>query len=199
MIQEMTKAEKTRQFIIEQTAPIFNQKGYAGTSLQDITMATGLTKGSIYGNFGGKDEVALAVFDYNLKKVTGIFEAEMSKYNTIKEKLMVYVHVYGAFSKFSFPKGGCPMQNTAIEADDTHPQLKQKALNAILNWKKNITRLIERGIANKEIKETIIPEQVALTIIATIEGMTMIANLTGKKEYRMMIVESVEKMIEALF
>ncbi len=60
----MNKAERTKQFIIEQTASIFNKKGYAGTSLQDITAATSLTKGSIYGNFGGKDDVALAVFDY---------------------------------------------------------------------------------------------------------------------------------------
>lgn len=45
------KSERTRQFIIEKVAPIFNRKGYAGTSLSDLTEATGLTKGAIYGNF----------------------------------------------------------------------------------------------------------------------------------------------------
>jgi TetR/AcrR family transcriptional repressor of nem operon len=195
----MTKAEKTREFIIAQTAPIFNKKGYAGTSLNDITQATGLTKGSIYGNFGGKDEVALAVFDYNLKKVTSIFEAEMSKCTTTREKLMVYVKVYSEFQNFAFPAGGCPMQNTAIEADDTHPQLKKKALSAVLAWKKAITGIIEQGIKNKEITKDIHAEQVALTIIATIEGMTMIANLTGKTNYRKLIIQSVEKMITDLF
>jgi TetR/AcrR family transcriptional repressor of nem operon len=195
----MSKAEKTKQFIIEQTAPVFNKKGYAGTSLNDITQATGLTKGSIYGNFGGKDEVALAVFDYNLKKVTSIFEAEMSKCNTTREKLMVYVKVYSEFQNFAFPAGGCPMQNTAIEADDTHPQLKKKALNAILTWKKVIANVIEQGIKNKEIREGVHAEQIALTMIATIEGMTMIANLTGKANYRKLIIQSIEKMITDLF
>ncbi|MFA6058472.1 MAG: TetR/AcrR family transcriptional regulator [Taibaiella sp.] len=195
----MTKAEKTKQFIIEQTAPIFNKKGYAGTSLNDITQATGLTKGSIYGNFGGKDEVALAVFDYNLKKVTTIFEAEMSTCNTAREKLMVYVKVYSEFQNFAFPAGGCPMQNTAIEADDTHPQLKKKALTAVLNWKKAIAGIIEQGIKTGEIRRAVNAEQVALTIIATIEGMTMIANLTGKTNYRKLIIQSIEKMITDLF
>jgi TetR/AcrR family transcriptional repressor of nem operon len=37
-------------------------KGYSGTSMSDITAATGLTKGSIYGNFENKDEVAIAAF-----------------------------------------------------------------------------------------------------------------------------------------
>jgi AcrR family transcriptional regulator len=65
----MSKAEKTRQFIIEQTAELFNKKGYAGTSLSDITSATGLTKGSIYGNFENKDEVAKEVYLYNSKRL----------------------------------------------------------------------------------------------------------------------------------
>ena len=50
----MSKADRTKAFITEKTAAIFNKKGYAGTSLTDMTGATGLTKGSIYGNFEDK-------------------------------------------------------------------------------------------------------------------------------------------------
>src|SRR5471030_203647 len=117
----MSKAEQTKAFIIEKVAPIFNMKGYAGTSLTDMTEATGLSKGSIYGNFANKDEVALAAFDHNLKTVQGTIKKEMNKLDTIKEKLLVYVHVYNDYVKHSFPVGGCPILNTAIEADDTHP------------------------------------------------------------------------------
>ena len=195
----MSKAEKTKQFIIEQTAHIFKKKGYAGTSLNDITEATGLTKGSIYGNFSNKDEVALAVFDFQLKKVIGIFESEIAKYETIQEKLLAYVKIYSEFGKYPFPQGGCPMQNTAIEADDTHPALKKKAADAVTHWKNSIKKLIEKGIANGEITRSANPEQEALTMIAMIEGMTMIANLTMKAEYRKTIMLSVEKFIKDLF
>src|ERR1700736_1101389 len=129
----MNKAEKTKQFIVEKTAPIFNTKGYAGTSLSDMTDATGLTKGSIYGNFTNKDEVALAAFDHNWKKVAGIIRQEMDKKSTMKEKLLVYVNVYDNFLQLPFPAGGCPLLNTAIEADDTHPILKKKASEAIIS------------------------------------------------------------------
>jgi AcrR family transcriptional regulator len=44
---------------------LFNTKGYNSTSLSDITQATGLTKGSIYGNFENKDQVAIEVYKYN--------------------------------------------------------------------------------------------------------------------------------------
>jgi TetR/AcrR family transcriptional repressor of nem operon len=77
MENKLSKADRTRQFIIETTASIFNTKGYAGTSMSDITEATGLTKGAVYGNFGNKEDVALAVFDYNHGKVSGLIQGNL--------------------------------------------------------------------------------------------------------------------------
>jgi TetR/AcrR family transcriptional repressor of nem operon len=195
---EISKADKTRQFIIERTAPIFNRKGFAGTSLTDITDATGLTKGSIYGNFQGKDEVAEAVFDYNFQTVSGIFRSEMGKCDSIRDKLLVYVYVYENFSKFPFPPGGCPIQNTAIEADDTHPVLKARAAAAIQSWKAQIVSLLEEGLRRIEFRSCPDPEQVALTIIAMIEGCTMISRLSGKTHEKGAIMRSAEKFIRDL-
>jgi AcrR family transcriptional regulator len=198
MMTDMSKAERTRQFIVEKTAPIFNTKGYAGTSLTDMTEATGLTKGSIYGNFANKDEVALASFDFNHQKVKNVIAQEMSKEKTIRGKLLVYSSVYENFLKLPFPVGGCPVLNTAIEADDTHPQLKEKVAEAITGWKNAVITIIKQGIENKEFKANINPEQFALTMIAMLEGAIMIVKATGKLNYRKMILQSVEKMINDL-
>lgn len=194
----MSKAERTRQFIIEKTAPIFNTKGYAGTSIADLTDATGLTKGSIYGNFENKDEVALAAFDYNLGQVQRIIRTEIDKQTTVREKLLVFVRVYDNFLEYPFPPGGCPILNTAIEADDTHPLLRKKAADAITTWQQRIMLLITEGIENQEFRSDVNPEQVALTIIAMIEGAIMITKLTGKTNFRKSILQSVEKLIEEL-
>ncbi len=194
----MSKAEQTRAFIIEKTAPIFNTKGFEGTSLSDMTSATGLTKGSIYGNFANKDEVALEVFDFNLSKIEKIIRSEMSKHKTAREKLLVYIHVYDDFLKHPFPEGGCPILNTAVESDDTHPALKKKASEAIQNWKKKIMQLIESGMAGKEFNQSVDAEAKALTIIAAIEGAIMITKLTGKLQYRNAILQSVKQIIEEL-
>ncbi|GAA3930105.1 TetR family transcriptional regulator [Chitinophaga oryziterrae] len=191
----MSKAERTRQYIVEKTAPIFNTKGYAGTSLTDMTEATGLTKGSIYGNFANKDEVALASFDYNHKKVIAIIQQEMEKEKTMKGKLLVYANVYENFMKLPFPKGGCPLLNTATEADDTHPQLREKVGDAITSWKNKLVAYLKEGAENKEFKMPANPDQWALTMIATIEGAIMLVQATGKLNYRKLVLQSVEKMI----
>jgi hypothetical protein len=55
----MSKAEETRNYIIEQAAPVFNMYGYKGTTLSQLTKVINMTKGAIYGNFRDKDEITL--------------------------------------------------------------------------------------------------------------------------------------------
>src|SRR5688572_3708282 len=90
----MNKAQRTRQLIVEKTAPVFNVKGYAGTSLSDMTEATGLTKGSVYGNFANKEEVALAAFDHNWRQAQDAVRAAMEKQRTSKAKLLALTGFY---------------------------------------------------------------------------------------------------------
>lgn len=173
-----SKAERTRNFIIEQTAEIFNRKGYAGTSMSDITEATGLTKGSIYGNFENKEEVALAVFEYNHSLVFKTVQAELAKAETYFEKLMVYGRVYKDIITSVGNRGGCPILNTAVEADDTNVPLQLSAAKALFSWKKNVVGIIEKGIQAGEFQASVNAEEMAVSIIALIEGGVMISKVT---------------------
>src|SRR5580693_1153775 len=62
--ERMTKGEQTRRRIVAAAAPIFNQHGYEGSSLNDLMEATGLKKGGIYRHFANKEELAVEAFDY---------------------------------------------------------------------------------------------------------------------------------------
>lgn len=198
MENKLSKADRTRQFIIETTSGIFNMKGYAGTSMSDITEATGLTKGSIYGNFGNKEDVALAVFDYNSSKVSQVIQQRIQQAKTYHDKLMVYAQVYDQFTRGSFPPGGCPVLNTAVEADDTNSLLKDRAAKAVLRWKKNIQDLIQGGVTAGEFKEGLDHGQIALSIVALIEGGIMISKVTNSQTNMDKIMQTVELLINQM-
>lgn len=192
----MSKAEKTRQFIVEKTAPIFNMKGFAGTSLSDITNATGLTKGSIYGNFANKDEVALAVFDYNLSLLQKSIDSTVAESSGAAEKLLRMAGFYRSGLKNTLIRGGCPILNTAVDADDTHPLLKEKVSKSIKAWKKNIESIIKKGITNNEIKPTVDAAEFAVTYISLIEGGIMMSKATGDLSMLNSCINRVERMIQ---
>jgi len=193
-----SKAERTRQFIIEKTAPLFNEKGFAGTSLNDLTGATGLTKGSIYGNFQNKDEVALAAFDYNFGRVTEYMKNEILQKENAIERLLSYPKVYRNFLKIPFLRPGCPILNTSTEADDTHPLLREKAANALAFWKKSLENQVKRGVERKEIKSDVNPTEVAVIIMSLIEGAVMQAKVNGRSTELKIAMDFLEEWIKNL-
>ena len=194
----MSKAERTKQFIIEKTAPIFNTKGYAGTSMNDLINATGLTKGSIYGNFENKDEVALAAFDHNFAAIVFHIKWQIEDRPKIIDKLLVYPETYRNFLQLPFLKAGCPVLNTSTEADDTHPLLRKKAVNALKLWKSSVEKHIEAGIEKKEIKASTNAGEFSAILISLIEGAVMHAKVTGSSTVLNITMDFLEKMIKDL-
>ena len=179
----MSKAEKTRNYIIEKSAPIFNKKGYAGTSLNDLIAATGLTKGAIYGNFENKDEVATAVFDYNINGVNKRIAEYVVPKKTATEKLIAITEYYRVNWKSVFERGGCPLQNASIEADDNLPFLKANVQNSIKRWAKSIGRIIEVGKENGEFRKKISGEEYAYSIITLLEGGIMLGKIMNNNKH----------------
>jgi AcrR family transcriptional regulator len=194
----LSKSERTRQFIIEKTASVFNEKGYAGTSMTDLTDITGLTKGSIYGNFENKDEVALAAFDFNFSKVSAFIKSKIVERPGTIDKLLVYPETYRQFLKLPVFKTGCPILNTSTEADDTHPALKEKAANALKIWKGYLEKHIHAGIEKKEIKASTNASAFASILMSLIEGAVMQAKVTGKTTELNHTMDFLETMIRNL-
>lgn len=191
------KSELTRQFIIEKAAPIFNKKGIAGTSLTDLTQATGLTKGSIYGNFKDKDDVAICVFQYNVDNLMVFLKRAMDKEDGCVGKLLALPNAYRRLYEQIIAYGGCPVMNTAIEADDTHTTLRRLTVDVIQQIKNDITELIENGKQSGDIKASIETVKTADIIISLIEGGLFLSKLTGEKNYMMHSLEQVETLIRS--
>jgi AcrR family transcriptional regulator len=189
------RSESTRQFIIETTAGIFNTKGYAGTSMSDLTEATGLTKGSIYGNFENKEEVALAVFDYNAARRNNIIKERLSREETNKDKLMAFALLFSSAENKVFPEGGCPLLNAGTEADDTHEPLRQRVAEEAMASKKELAAIIRKGIAAGEFREDTAVSKTALSLVALMEGGIFMARTARNPALLNTVVETAKDMI----
>lgn len=194
----INKAERTRQFIIEKTAPIFNKKGFSGTSINDITDVTGLTKGSIYGNFENKDAVAAAAFDFNYKQISDYIKLRFSETESAIEKLLAYPEMHRNILELPFLEGGCPILNTSVESDDTHPDLREKATAALRQWQRAIEKIIEVGIESGEISPETDAMKFAAIQISITEGAIMQAKLTGKTDELDIAMDFLKELINNL-
>lgn len=179
----MSKAQETRSRIIGQAAALFNQQGYAGASMSDLMRVTGLQKGGIYNHFSSKDELALAAFDFAANQMQQKFMGALKGKRHAVDRLIAILNIYEHLLDDPPVPGGCPILNTAVESDDTHPALRERAQRAMDVWRQLIQRIVDKGIMRGELRSTIAPDTVATVLIATIEGGVMLSKLYGDATY----------------
>jgi TetR/AcrR family transcriptional regulator, transcriptional repressor for nem operon len=194
----VSKAERTKQRIIEKAAVVFNQNGYAGASISAIMKLTGLGKSGIYNHFKSKDEIAVAAFDYTLSLILEAAMAKVSIQNTAIERLHAFADSFQGFTTQPIVTGGCPILNTAIESDDTHPMLCAHVQEAVNSIRALIASIIELGIRQGEIAETIDREQVATILFVTIEGAIMMSKLYSNDIYLDRAIEHLHQYINSI-
>ena len=176
----MTKGGKTRQKIVEEAAALFNKNGFSGFSMSELMKATGLEKGGIYRHFESKERLAAEAFEHAWREALHSRTHDLDKVsNTVdwlKQLIDNFVH-----RRPSVP-GGCPLLNTAIDADDGSPMLRRLALRAMRGWQDELVEVVERGIERKEIKRRVDPKQLADIVISSLEGALMVSRLEGNRE-----------------
>ncbi|MEM0939885.1 MAG: TetR/AcrR family transcriptional regulator [Bacteroidota bacterium] len=188
----------TKQLIIDKALPIFNTKGYSAASISDITNATGITKGAIYGNFKNKDEVATAAFEKGVQIVTKQMAGRIKNEKTAPAKLMTMITYYEDYIKKPPIPGGCPVLNSSIEADDSLPFLRSRVIRSIALMKDSITKIVNRGIIEGQIKRNVDAEEFANFLFAILEGGISLSRVEGDQRSFSFIKKFVERQIKLI-
>lgn len=177
----MRKGEQTRQEIIRKAAPIFNQRGYEGAALSELMQATGLEKGGIYRHFDSKQQLASEAFDYAWSKaVEARFEGTQEISNSV-DRLEQIVRNFRD-RRVGLVPGGCPLLNTAIDADDGNLPLRNQARRALDKWLDRLATIARQGQERGEVRATVDSAKLATLIVSTLEGSLMLSRLQRTDE-----------------
>ncbi|BCL33764.1 TetR/AcrR family transcriptional regulator [Nostoc sp. MS1] len=192
----MSKGKETKTRILQQAAELFNQQGYAGSSISDIMRVTGLQKGGIYNHFQSKDELALQAFDYAIASVSKHYRIALRSKRHAVERLQALIAVFSSFAQNPPIAGGCPLLNTAVESDDAHPALRERTQQAMNAWLNMIRRVMQMGIEKGEIRDNVDTDEIATIIVATLEGAIMMTKLYDDTVYMQRAVNHLNHYIE---
>ena len=192
----ISKSEKTAKYIIEKVAPLFNQKGYAATSMSDLTTATGFTKGAIYGNFQNKEELAIKSFNFSVNQVLKSISTHQNKNKSPLQKLYLITDFYKNYYNFSKKLGGCPILNNGVDAKNQNTNLHNEVVLIINKTQTNIAKLIEQGIKNGVIKRTVNSKKFAKRLYSHIQGAVFMAFTMNEANYLDIAVEDMNLIIK---
>lgn len=192
----MRNGPETRRMIVEKSAAVFNRKGYAGSSMSDIMAATGLEKGGLYRHFQSKDELALEAFEFSIGVMTRKYREAAFRHKKASEKLLSVLSLYRHLTTEPPFEGGCPLLNTSVEADDTHPLLRQKAREAMESWLSFLEALLRKGIESGEFRPDLDLRETAVFLSSGFEGSIMAGKLFSDESYVELFLRQLRRYVE---
>jgi TetR/AcrR family transcriptional regulator, transcriptional repressor for nem operon len=194
----MTKSERTRKFIIEKTAPLFNKYGYDGTSLTILQEVTGLTKGSLYGNFRDKEEIALEAFRHSMEVTREFVQGKIARKKTSKDKLVALLNFYAEYVFNPPVEGGCPLLNTAVEADDFHTFMKGTVAEEIEKTVTMISSILEEGKKNGEFRADVKSRELAYLFFSSVEGAIMVSRVSSSDMSMKAVIKHCKNILDLI-
>jgi AcrR family transcriptional regulator len=194
----MRNADETIGIILKHAGRLFNSHGYKATSIGQITKATGYTKGAIYRHFKSKEKLEEQTLAYLTSVMYEQMRARIKKENNAPDKLRAILHFFESYISNPPIKGGCPLLNAAVEADDGNPLLRKKAHSILGTLKGSIIHILERGAEFKQIKKNVDKNYVATVMIASLEGAIRMSKLSKTNEDISIVVNHLEEMIKEI-
>ncbi|MBL0740950.1 TetR/AcrR family transcriptional regulator [Chryseolinea lacunae] len=194
----MRDPEATRDKILKKSGILFNTKGYKATSISEITDATGFTKGAIYRHFKSKEELEKE----SLFQLSTIMMEELRRRIkeelTATDKLLAVLRYFESYISKPVVKGGCPLMNAAIEADDAHPVLRKTALKILDILHQSLVTILDNGIRYKQLKPDLDKDHFATVVIASLEGAIMMSKLRNNNVDIRRVMKHLENQLNDL-
>ncbi|MEZ2336906.1 TetR family transcriptional regulator [Mucilaginibacter sp. RCC_168] len=192
----LTKAERTKQFILETAAPIFNQKGLSGANIDDVLAAAKLTKGCLYGHFENREDLALQVVDFMLNTNGEKMLLTISKGKTAKAKVFAFLDFYKDPLN-TYLKGGCPIFNIAVESDDNFPAIKEKIAGVIRQGQELFVNILNQGIQDGEFSDQLDSAVYAFKAVAAVEGAVVMCRAMNTAKPMAALLKSLKAELES--
>ncbi|MDE3740635.1 TetR/AcrR family transcriptional regulator [Maribacter polysaccharolyticus] len=191
-----TKAERTTAFIIETIAPIFIKQGYVGTSMSDLTKATGLTKGALYGNFENKEALALAAYEFSINKLLAAIDERLGIEGNSLDKIFSLTKFYRNYDMFTAELGGCPVLNIGIDAQANNKALAAASRETIRIIEGKIALVLENGVNNNDLHLPVTPLQFAKQFYTMLQGAVAMSTITRDRKYLSNTVAYLEVLVK---
>lgn len=177
MEQEL-KTETTRKLILGKAFQRFYKHGFKSSSVNEIMKDTGLSKGAFYHNFKNKDELGVLVVKAELH--SRIYKAMISPlYAEGVAKSILKSTFLNKFQAFTSDEKlmGCPVNNLINEIGGTQNLLNEALKELIDTWVAAVVKILERGHRDGSIKPETNPQQAAIYLVSSFEGMRGIRKL----------------------
>jgi TetR/AcrR family transcriptional repressor of nem operon len=149
----------------------FWARGYAATSVDDLTAATGLGKGSLYGAFGDKHTLYLrALDDYISSSLDEVRTSLRNPKRSAYERLAGHIRLQAKALVADKDRRGCLIAKSAAELGATDDAVETKVERAYTMWRDELVACIKEAQHEGTVDAEQNPQALAGTLLAFMRG-----------------------------
>ncbi|MGV9355388.1 TetR/AcrR family transcriptional regulator [Streptomyces misionensis] len=164
--------------LIEHAENVFRRQGFSGASVQDITNAAGVPKGSFYNHFKSKQELAAEI----VRRYSGATDFSMLEDRgdrTAVESLRAHFANQAERTRSTGVEFGCLLVTMASETPSAGPEVGSAVHGSITAWIDAVAGVIEQGREAGEIRSREPARDLAAFLIDAFEGGALRGKATG--------------------
>ena len=167
------KGARTRARIVEAAAALIHERGVAATSLEDVKVATEVSGSQMYHYFPDKSDLLQAVIDYQAETIVRHQGNALRRANGIEAWRKMVITA----ARRTKAKGGCPLGSLAGQLAESDPEARALIASGFNRWSAAILDGVRALHADGRLPSDIDPDDLAITLLATIQGGTLLAQV----------------------
>ncbi len=189
--------EFDRQDVLFKAMLLFNEKGYAACSVQNLLDAMALNRGSMYAAFGDKRTLYLEA----LNLYEQLFIEEFEKFLSVGDSPIRNIHVFFEIAFLGLNEGqlraGCFFVNTIVEMTDIDQELVAAAGFKLGRLETALEKVLQRAKKMGELSKDKDTVAISRFLGSTIKGLRITCKETQDKEYISSIIKTALMVLEA--
>ena len=189
----------SRTRLLDAALAAMRRKGYHATTVDELCAATGLSKGSFFHHFKGKEDLALAAVQHWNHSTGALFAA--APYQRLadpRERLLAYIDHRAALAEGDLPDISCLLGTMVQETYATHPALRDACRAGIEGHAATLMPTIAAAKALYAPRAKWTPESLALFTQAALQGAFIVAKAAGDAQAAAPLIAHLRAYVQGL-
>jgi TetR/AcrR family transcriptional regulator, transcriptional repressor for nem operon len=171
-----SKGQATRARIVAAAADLMFEQGVAGTTMDDVRAAAGVSSSQIYHYFENKETLVRAVIAYQSDRVVGGQEPMLASLDTLDGIRAWRDFLLGHQRQLEY-KGGCPIGALGSELAEVDAQARGEVASAFSRWEAGIRGGLRAMSDRGELAEGTDPDRLATATLAAVQGALLLTQI----------------------
>ena len=162
--------------VLQQALDLFWERGYAGTSMEDLVARTGLNRASLYATFGDKHQLFLrALGQYQAHRQQELQAVTADATQPALYHLRQLLELTARHVRTDARRRGSLLVNAATELLPHDPDTQALLTNHYNFLEELLTQVLTRGQQRGEIRSTASPQAQARFLVCVLNGLLVLA------------------------